>query len=413
MPTQSRHRLSLARIGVLGQIGHAPAFYALMALVLPIATAALLVSTARNAASAVSFGGAQGVGTIAFAVTLGSGAAGVLGGSLIDRFPPRVLLGAACLAMSASTALLWSLLGAGTASPASLIALSAIDGALATIAAVSVIKAQAGTVPTGARGAAEAVNSVRGSLGSIAGVLLGSRLGFGAPAVLLAAVLLAVVGIVLLATASAPRSARPLALTAPGSFTDFLRVVRGDAALRDVVVADLLMFLALPSALLAMGVVAEELDALNPVLITAGIVGVLGGRLVVAGRGTGGTVARDLTVATLAYAAITLAAWALLLPDGWLLDQAALMAVMAVAASGCGAFTQAMLAVRLQERLPDDLRGRGTGLVSGLRALQLAIGVALATWVVARFSFETYLLAVAIVLVVVTAGLRGFRRIES
>ena len=189
--------------------------------------------------------------------------------------------------------------------------------------------------------------------------------------------------------------------------------MREDAAQRDGGVADLLMFLALPSALLAMGVVAEELNALNPVFITVGIVGVLGGRLLVAARGTGGAIARDLTLATVAYVLIVLAAWALLLPEWWLLSQPTLMVAMALVASACGAFVQALLAVRLQERLPDDIRGRGTGMVSGLRGLQLAIGLALATWVVARWSFEAYLLVVAILLTVVMLGLRCFRRIES
>ena len=78
-------------------------------------------------------------------------------------------------------------------------------------------------------------------------------------------------------------------------------------------------------------------------LVSAGIVGVLAGRLLVAARGTLGPVPRDLTFAAVLYALLALGSW-LAIQDDWLLDQVMLMTVVAAVASACGSFVQALLA---------------------------------------------------------------------
>lgn len=171
------------------------------------------------------------------------------------------------------------------------------------------------------------------------------------------------------------------------------------------------MYLALPSALLSMGVVGEDIVWLNPTWVSADTMGVFAGRFFVAARGTLGPVSRDLTFATVLYALVALGSWWAIQGD-WLLDEVILRTVVATVASTCGSLVWAMLGAKLQERLPDELRARGTGLIYGVRSLQLTIGVTVATWVVAGRSLHDYLIVVGIGLLAATIGLRGFRRID-
>jgi hypothetical protein len=110
-------------------------------------------------------------------------------------------------------------------------------------------------------------------------------------------------------------------------------------------------------------------------------------------------------------AVLALGSW-YLLQAGWLLDQVLLMAVFVVVASACGSFVQTMLGAKLQEQLPEDLRARGTGLIFGVRSIQLTIGVAVATWVVTDWSLDEYLIVIGVGLLLSTIGLRGFTRIR-
>jgi hypothetical protein len=187
--------------------------------------------------------------------------------------------------------------------------------------------------------------------------------------------------------------------------------LREKRELRDIMIADSVMFLALPTALLALGVVAEDIYDLNPVLVAAGIVGVLAGRLLVAARGTLGNVPRSLLIATLLYSCLALGSW-YLLEDDWLLGQVVLMTVIATVASASGSFVQAMLGAKLQEQLPEEVRARGTALIYGVHSIELTIGVAIATWVVTSWSLHEYLAIVGIALLLSTIGLRGFSRIR-
>ena len=398
------------RFGVFSQIGFAPAFYALMGVMLPVMVAAMLLVTARNSFASVGFGGAQGIGDVAVAATVGGGIAGVLAGSLADKYSPRSILVIVYFAMGLSTLALWFLIHEVDPSRGAYLAVAAVDGALVAISVSALAKFQARLVGDGAKGAAESVNGIRSSVGSLIGIAVGLFVGSGAFSVLFAAALFPVVAMLILVVTKRPASSARSSVARGGSARDFFLALRRESELRDIVIADGLMYLALPSALLSMGVVAENIDRLNPILASAGIIGVLAGRLLVAARGTLGPVPRDLTFATILYALLALSSW-LAIQGDWLLNQVILMTAAAAVASACGSFVQALLGAKLQERLPEDLRARGTGLIYGMRAFQLTIGVTVATWVVAGGSLHHYLVLVGIGLLVATIGLRGFRRI--
>ena len=402
------------RFGVFSQIGFAPAFYALMGVMLPVMVAAMLLVTARNSFASVGFGGAQGIGDVAVAATVGGGIAGVLAGSLADKYSPRSILVIVYFAMGLSTLALWFLIHEVDPSRGAYLAVAAVDGALVAISVSALAKFQARLVGDGAKGAAESVNGIRSSVGSLIGIAVGLFVGSGAFSVLFAAALFPVVAMLILVVTKRPASSARSSVARGGSARDFFLALRRETELRDIVIADGLMYLALPSALLSMGVVAEDINRLNPILApilaSAGIIGVLAGRLLVAARGTLGPVPRDLTFATVLYALLALSSW-LAIQGDWLLNQVILMTAAAAVASACGSFVQALLGAKLQERLPEDLRARGTGLIYGMRAFQLTIGVTVATWVVAGGSLHHYLVLVGIGLLVATIGLRGFRRI--
>ena len=402
------------RFGVFSQIGSAPAFYALMGVMLPVMVAAMLLVTARNSFASVGFGGAQGIGDVAVAATVGGGIAGVLAGSLADKYSPRSILVIVYFAMGLSTLALWFLIHEVDPSRGAYLAVAAVDGALVAISVSALAKFQARLVGDGAKGAAESVNGIRSSVGSLIGIGVGLFVGSGVFSVLRAAALFPVVAVLILVVTKRPASSARSSVARRGSAGDFFLALRRETELRDIVIADGLMYLALPSALLSMGVVAEDINRLNPILApilaSAGIIGVLAGRLLVAARGTLGPVPRDLTFATVLYALLALSSW-LAIQGDWLLNQVILMTAAAAVASACGSFVQALLGAKLQERLPEDLRARGTGLIYGMRSFQLTIGVTVATWVVVGGSLHHYLVLVGIGLLVATIGLRGFRRI--
>jgi MFS family permease len=406
----SSPRAKVGPFGVFSQIGHAPALYALMAIMLPVTAAVMLTSTARNAFAAEGFDGAAGVGHVAVAATVGGTLAGLLAGSLADRYSPRRLMIGIYLAMALVTGALWLLVLQPDVTQPPFLALIAIDGALIAVCMTSLAKFQARLVPREAKGAAESVSGIRSGIGSLLGILLGLRVGSGASAILVSAVLFLVVA-VLFMVFTKETAARAGGSTARyASARDFLIALRRRRELRDIVIADSLMFLVLPSALISLGVVAEDVIDLNPMLLSAGIVGVLLGRILVAARGTLGAVPRDLTIATVLYSGLAFISWYLLEAE-LLLNQVVLLAVIATIASSCGSFIQALMSAKLQERLPEEMRARGTGVIYGLRGLQMTIGVTLATWVVTGWSLHEYLFIVGMGLLLVMIGLKGFRRI--
>lgn len=404
-------RSGIAGIGVFSQIGHAPALYALMVAMLPVTVAGMLVSTARNAFAMTGFQGASGVGNAAVAAAIGGGVAGLFAGSLADRYSPRTVLVAVNLAFAMSTAALWLLVQQSSVTAGAFLALALLDGAMLAVSVSALAKLQAGLVSREAKGAAESVSSVRTSVGSLLGIAIGLRVGEGAGAIALAAALFVLVAVLVMLATRSVESRSSRRVERAGSARALVTALRDGRELRDVMIADSVMYLALPSSLLALGVVSEGVYRFNPALLAAGIVGVLIGRLLVAARGTLGPVPRDLTLATVLYALLALGGW-LLIQEEWLLEQVAIMVALATVASACGSFVQTMLAAKLQERLPEDLRARGTGLIFAVRSVLLTIGVLVATQVVTGQSLHQYLVLIGVALLLATIGLRGFRRIR-
>jgi MFS family permease len=399
------------RYGVFSQIGHAPAVYALFAALIPVTVAAMLLSTARNAFAAANFAGAQGVGNVAIASTIGGGVGGLFASSLADRYSAKRVVIIVNLLFAVTTGALWLLVQQDEVTSAAFLVIAAVDGGMIAVSVSAVAKVQASLVSRDAKGAAEAVSSIRSSVGSLLGIVIVIWVGEGTGALALASALFIVVAVlVALVTRNltAPKSHR---ISRSGSTAALVRALREKRELRDIMIADSVMYLALPTALLSLGVVAEDIYELNPIMVSAGIVGVLAGRMLVAARGTVGRVPRALRIATLLYAFLALGSW-YLLEDDWLLGQVVLMAAIATLASAAGSFVQSMLGAKLQEQLPEDVRARGTGVIYGVHSVELTIGVAIATWVVTGWSLHEYLLLVGISLLLATIGLRGFSRIR-
>ena len=381
-----------------------------MAVTLPIAMAAGMMGTARNNVAVASFGGASGVGGLALAATLGGGVSGIFAGSLADRFAAQRILITVNLCFALSALTLWLLVFTSALTPLESMTLAAIDGALTALSVTSVVKLQVATVPAKAKGAAEVLNGLKASLGALAGVFVTTRLGGDSAVIVICAVLFSLVAALVAAGRFRAPAAEDHPSAPPATFGTLLRAIVRDHGLRDVVIADLVMYLVLPTILLGLAVVDEAIPEYSPLFVSVGIVGVLIGRLVLAARGTSGRVPLALTLAALTYAALAITA--LVLMDGdWKIGHIAALAFVAMAGSACGSFIQALLAAKVQERLPDELRARGTGFLYGLRAIKVAIGVIVVTYFVTVWTTRVYLGVLTLLLLAVVIGLRGFRRV--
>lgn len=137
----------------------------------------------------------SGVGLVAIGVTIGGGIAGILAGSLTDRFSPRALFVIANFGLAVGTGILWLCVFNSFGSEPGLILLSLIDGGLIALSATALVKLQSELVPQEAKGAAETLSGIRSSAGSLIGVVLGSQLGKGTAAMVGAMLLFALVAI--------------------------------------------------------------------------------------------------------------------------------------------------------------------------------------------------------------------------
>lgn len=80
---------------------------------------------------------------MAVAATVGGGIAGVLAGSLADKYFPRNILVIVYVAMGCSTLALWFLIHENVPSRSAYLAVAAVDGALVAISVSALAKFQA------------------------------------------------------------------------------------------------------------------------------------------------------------------------------------------------------------------------------------------------------------------------------
>ena len=408
-------------IGVFSQVGRAPRFYWLMAAMVPASFSASTVGAVRVILAA-HVGGTATVGTIALVSTVVGFVGGLLGGRVVDRVRANVVLGAALAGFTLSYLALAFMVERDAVSTPMVLCFAGIDGALYSLSYLSLIKVQSALVRPEARGAAESISSTRSSIGGLLGALLAENIVLVVDRMLFCA---AITGITFVLVLLIPRGAmsRPegkqvrqvgkgdeQGTTTRGSASLLVSTLRTNASFRKVVVANLTLYLVVPSTVLSLSVVSEGLESMQSVLVAASIAGVLAGRLILVARGTRGAVSRDLTLATVTYGALALVTGVALI-DEWITFRPGLLSTLIFAGSACGAFTQSMLAAKFQEQVPDAIRGQASGAMYSAVAVQLSIGILLATTVVAAWTVHVFTVILGVLLLLAVLFLRGFRGI--
>lgn len=397
-------------VGVFSQVGDAPRFYSLMTAMVPAAFAASTVGSVRVILAAQS-GGATTVGSAALASSLGGVATGVLAGALVDRFRPHLVLAMSLAGLMVSYCALAVLTRQAMVTSQEVVLFAALDGALIAVSFMGLVKVQSALVRPDARGAAESINSIRASVGSLLGALLAESIVVVADRVIFCALLMAASTVLVFVIPRRLLREQESGLRPKGSLATLVHAVRRNGSFRTVVIADLVMYLVLPSTVLSLAVVREGLLAVQGPLVASGIVGVLAGRLAMAARGTRGRVSRDLTLATSGYALIALVG-AVAMSGGWLFSNAAFLGALVLVGSACGSFTQTMLGAKFQEQVPDAARGQASGAMYAARGVLLSLGIIVTTTLVSAWSTQLYAGFLACALLLVVMLLQGFRRIS-
>lgn len=350
------------------------------------------------------FANETGVATIAIAGALAGAAAGLLLGSAVDRWSARWILIASMTAIALSQFLTFAVFLAGGLTTGTMIALATADGFFIGVQITALLTTQAGLVHHQWRGAAEITNALRIGIGSILGTLLATLL-------LPLTVSLAVSGAVTLAVAGitvwTSRSFQRAASGASVRFKDVIAVATQRGPLRSILIVDALFALIVPTQLVNLFIVDKDLPELLGVAIAAGFAGVLAARIHLSLTGLRGELTRRVRLSYSIFIVITLLSLVVLLSGSTTL---LLIAVVPLIVLGSWASTLAvgLVSATVQQRLPDEMRGRFTGALNAVRSLAVAAGVLGASVIITPQNTETFLAALCVLFIGVFAVSRGF-----
>lgn len=284
------------------------------------------------------------------------------------------------------------------------------DGVCAGIGVPALAATQAVMVPTTARGAAEIISIFRLGIGGALGLILAGM--SPSPAVTLVAIGVVLVALVIpIGVISRPVVFGPRGLLQVAG--DRLReVLRSHPVLARVVVSDLVLCVAVPTQFSNVFLATDRDGSLVTPVLLSGVLGVLTGRLFLSLTGSHGQVRRDLvqsygTFVVLALLGIPIAAWGLVDTTVWI------PVTLLFVGSAVTAYAQGLLAALIQQQVPDDARGRLTGLMAAARSLLIAASAALLTAVIVPLSVTWAAVFIAGLAVAALALLRGFRGISA
>ena len=400
----------LLRRSALGEVRHSARFLALMGTMLIAAIGYGAREESRLGYTTDLTGNASGIGVAAAIFSVGIAVGGLLGGRLTDRFrPSRILiLGIALQGVLSLVTAALILGGVLWGTPYFVVTLA--DGICAGIGVPALAATQAVMVPSTARGAAEIISIFRLGIGGALGLILAGM----SPS---PAVTLVIIGWVLVALAI------PLAgITHPVMFgprgilkvagDQLLDVLRSHPVLSRVVVSDLVLCIAVPTQFANVFLATDRDGSLVVPVLLSGVLGVLAGRLFLFLTGSHGRVRRDLVLSYGAFVVLTLlgipiAAWDLVDSTVWF------PVALLFAGSAVTAYAQGLLAALIQQQVPDDVRGRLTGLMAAARSVLIAASAALLTAVIVPLSVVGATVFLAAVAIAAFVALRGFRGIVA
>jgi hypothetical protein len=260
----------------------------------------------------------------------------------------------------------------------------------------------------GARGSAEIISILRLGVGAVLGILVAGAISNTAVTLVAVGCLMCAVAIPILVIT------RPVhvPLRTKRGEGRVLETLRGLPVLRRVVIADLVLCVVIPTQFTNLLLADRQEEAYVQPALIGGILGVLVGRLVLSLTGSHGAVRSQLLGSDGAFVVLAFLGVALLAADvafasPWI------PALVLFVGGGLNAYTQGLLAALVQQQVPDDARGRLTGVMAAARSLLIAGSAAVLTAVILPLSVIGATAFVAVLGLVALVALRGFRGITA
>jgi DHA3 family macrolide efflux protein-like MFS transporter len=368
-----------------------------------------IIAVSRTVLATQLYGDESGIARTAIASGLAGAAAGLIAGSLVDRWNARWILLISMTGLGLSQVLLAALYATGSLTPAGLIGLTLADGFLVGVQVTALLTTQAGLVASHARGAAEITNTLRIGVGSAIGALIASSLLSVEAAIALAAVITLLVTAI---TGWTSRSFTPAHRRAGAGLSEVIATLRPASPLRSTVVINILLALVLPTQLVNFFIVDKNLSSLLGAATIAGLIGVLGARLHLSATGLRGSLVRRVRIAYLVFVITMIGSFLILLTRS---DAAVTVSFVPLIVIGSWSSTLAfgLVTATVQQRLPDEVRGRFTGGLNAVLNLCVVGGVITAGLVITPQSIEVFLPVLVAALVLVFAGTKGFTGLGS
>ncbi|MGI9135670.1 MAG: MFS transporter [Candidatus Nanopelagicales bacterium] len=393
------------------QLRSSPRLLILMVILLANAAAVGAMLVARLQFATAITGSGSGIGSLSLVAALAGGLFGLPSGTLIDRVNPRKALLLVQLSFGVTNVGLGLLLIFAPPPFSVIVVLTFIDGILASLAVPALAATQAALVPHDARGAAEIMNLLRLGLGGIIGTIVAARFDRPGETIILCGLVTAASGVaafcVSRSAAFERSSPEPLNFRA---IEKLFATVRALPPLRRAVVADLVLRFVIPTQIVNLLLIEKGIKNAAPAIIMGGVIGVFAGNLWLARTGLGGRINRSVLRAFYGFS-ICIGIASLLSIGDYLVSNIPLLILLVALGSGMGIYAQGLLAALIQQRSPDDIRGRLTGGVQALRQFTLAAGVLFATVTSGVYSTQILGWTITALAAITLVSLRGFRPI--
>lgn len=356
-----------------------------------------------------AFGGPWGIGVYASLVAVATAGAGLVTGRLVDRQDSRLFLVGGLLIASVMSLLTGAGVAAGPLTVPQVLLGAVVDGIALGMVGPSLLKIQAAIVRPGAAGSAEILNILRLGIGGVAGAILGGRSPSPQATFEAAGVSGLVLAVVLVMVLWPVRSGATVAR--PRESASVIETLRSRPGLRRMVVVDLALADTIPTQLVNLVRASNGLVDLVAIAVTSGMAGLLLGRLILFWRGFRDRARTVLLVTTLALVALQLLTAGTLI-DHWLERTTWVVVAIVTVASVMCAYSVGFTASAIQRTVPEEVRGRLSGILVAGRSVLIA-GAALASSAVAAvIGAQGILLVLAGSLTLLIVLSRGFRGLD-
>ena len=412
--TEARVASGVLRSSVLGDLSATPRVWVFMALTLLSAMAQGATTVSRVTVATETFDTSVGIGTMAILF----GIAGVImclpSGMITDRFSARYVFLVSVLLLVVAQTRMTIVVAQGSVTMADLFANSVIEGALTGFIMASVVKVQASLVDQNARGSAEILNLLRMALGALIGTMVASNMRNPALSMGLAALTNALVAVGVFLVSRRTRTS--LKGTRTGADLKIaMGAIRSRHSLQTIIVIDLILRLVIPTQLLTLFIADTKIVEFAGLLISLGIVGTLIGQFTLAVRGVNRSPERPALVAFIVAALIagigTIGVW-----YGWLLTIPLLLTLCILSYSALTAFCQGTVGALVQQRCPDEVRGRISAALTGVRNLFVTVAIAIGSLIMANWHLPGLAAVITGLMVLALATIRGvgwFKRTDT